>query len=602
MFLAAKRPIAEALREQAQEIEERFPRYRVLAARVFRYPVRVQRVQVQVQKYRKVNLLERFVLRAAAEVSPAPSPEEVAEALGIDPVFIHDTSRDLVQLKRLTLTHNGLRLTAEGSQALSSEKLPETSLENDWYLLEDRVCGTAFFSRQLPEKVDETIENLKSYVKEDLAQFPPFKFDLAELSPRLQEMGLEAHNPGADSFVTQIEPTGLPEIHWKTIGIFVVFDRLAENADESITCEAQSSEGRSLQQASKWLLAQLQTQNVSLKTLCGLSDEDIAQAETLQRGESAEERVNEERLKEVQQQELSQLRLRGSGQAPGEEAGNPVQLIRDGEMRPAFLAALQEAREQIIIYSPWINKQVMDEDFLARLEKLVQQGVRILIGHGIAREESREERPIPPDLLQRLRAMQTAEGVPGIIVEWLGNSHVKELLIDRKIHFLGSQNWLSYRGDRLPRGESMYKVTIARAVEEAYGYLARRFTERAHILWSRGTEEECRSALCILCYLEKEQEAVEWIQQTKRYHLIPFWLTLAQQAIAADHEARIFDPLRTVIKLCPTAIELQDSLRAEIMTALPRALNSMGLKNQELAANLISDCLPELYQLGLKQQ
>jgi hypothetical protein len=369
---------------------------------------------------------------------------------------------------------------------------------------------------------------------------------------------------------------------------------------QSITCQVLSQERRLLLPVGTWLQARLE-EHLSLKALCGLSDKELAQAEDFQDGDSPEERVPEAHLEEVQQQAISQLRLRVSGQALNEEAGTAVQL-RDGEMRPAFLAALQEAREHIIIFSPWINEQVMDEDFLTRLEKLVQQGVRILIGYGIAREESREERSIPPNLLQRLRALHTAEGAPGVIIEWLGNSHVKDLLVDRKIHLLGSQNWLSYRGDRLPRGESMYKVTIAREVQKAYGYLAQRFTARAQTLWSRGTERECRSALGILGALEQEEEALEWIQRTKQYQLLPFWFTLSLQAIPADHEARLIAPLQTAIRLCSTAIEPQVPVKAEIMMALQRILNRMALKNQELTTNLITGCLPELNQVGWKQQ
>jgi hypothetical protein len=151
-----------------------------------------------------------------------------------------------------------------------------------------------------------------------------------------------------------------------------------------------------------------------------------------------------------------------------------------------------------------MNEQVVDDEFLSLLEERVGQGVRILIGYGIGRDEKREERPVSPALIQRLRAIQTAEGTPGIIAEWLGNSHAKEIVIDRKVHFSGSQNWLSYRGDRFPRGETVYQVTIAKEVEKAYKHLAQRFIERAKKLWARATDEERKLALCILGYLGRE--------------------------------------------------------------------------------------------------
>jgi phosphatidylserine/phosphatidylglycerophosphate/cardiolipin synthase-like enzyme len=289
----------------------------------------------------------------------------------------------------------------------------------------------------------------------------------------------------------------------------------------------------------------------------------------------------EERLEEIRQQAAKRIRLKGEGQTLEQEAGTAVQL-RDEEIRPAFLNALKGASEQIIIYSPWMNEQVIDGEFLSFLEERVRRGVRILIGYGIGRNERREERPVSPALLQRLRAIQTAEGTPGIIAEWLGNSHAKEIVIDRKVHFSGSQNWLSYRGDRLPRGETVYQVTIATEVEKAYKHLAQRFIERAKTLWARATDEERRVALCILGYLGYEQEALAWIQRGSCYHLIPLWLTLAQQAISTGQETRLFASLQTLITLRKSAIELSDPLLIEIDTALQAVLGGIARKNGEL--------------------
>jgi len=245
---------------------------------------------------------------------------------------------------------------------------------------------------------------------------------------------------------------------------------------------------------------------------------------------------------------------------------------------------------------------VVDDAFLSLLENRVQQGVRILIGYGIGRDEKTEERPIPQDLPQRLRTIQTREGTPGIIAEWLGNSHAKEIVIDQSIHFNGSHNWLSYRGDRFPRGETVYQVTIVSEVQKAYNHLAQRFIERAQALWSKTTDEERSLALCILGYLDHEQEALEWIQRDTSYHFIPLWLKLARQATSAKHEARILPPLHTVITLCCIAIEPQDPLRTEIVAMLQKLLKFMKRKNQELATVFINDCASELEHLGLDQQ
>ena len=43
--------------------------------------------------------------------------------------------------------------------------------------------------------------------------------------------------------------------------------------------------------------------------------------------------------------------------------------------------------------------------------------------------------------------------------------------MDNKIHIAGSFNWLSYRGDYLPRGESVYLTNDKECIKEAKYYL-----------------------------------------------------------------------------------------------------------------------------------
>ena len=379
--------------------------------------------------------------------------------------------------------------------------------------------------------------------------------------------------------MTELAPVARPELRWKRIAIFVLYDSLSEDEDTSITFQTRS-EDLLIPLVGDWLEGQLQEQNLSLKVLCGLTDDVLEQEEEeSQIDDSPEGQMVEERLEEIRQQATNQLRLQVEGQTLEKEAGTAVQL-RDVEIRPAFLGALKEAREQIIIYSPWMNDQVVDDAFLSLLEERVIRGVRILIGYGIGRDEKREERSIPPALIERLRTIQTLEGTPGIIAEWLGNSHAKEIVIDRKVHFSGSQNWLSYRGDRFPRGETVYQVTIATEVEKAFNHLAERFIVRAKALWTRATDEERRLALCILGYLGHEQIAVAWIQRDACYHLIPLWLALAHQAISAGQETRILASLQLLITLRGSAIDLPDTLLTEIDTALQGVLKRMARKNQ----------------------
>ncbi len=584
------RPIAPELLPLARQIEERSQGLHILAARQFRYPVQQQKISVRIDHYRKVNLLEKFVLRALIEIVPAPSLEEIADALGLDPIFIESTFDVLRDRESITHANDGVQVTEEGKKTLSSETVSEEPSHESWYYLQDMILGTATFARHPLDEMDEQLKqlaDLNHYVEQDLTVFPVFVMNPTEQQAQWQAIGLDAHDPEQGRFVTGMAPLGDPELRWRTIAIFVEYDSLCEDENASIICQAYSSDELLVDGVGEWLEHQLQEQHLSLKELCGFTDDGIIQHEDeSQHAESSEEQIVEERLEEIRQQATRQLRLQAEGQTPTENAGTAIQL-RDVEIRPAFLKALKEAHEQIIIYSPWMNEEVVDNAFLELLEDRVRRGVRILIGYGIGRDEKKEERPVSLSLIQRLRSVETVEGTPGIIAEWLGNSHAKEIVIDRKVHFSGSQNWLSYRGDRFPRGETVYQVTIATEVEKAYNHLAQRFIERARTLWARATDEERTLALCILGCLGYEQEALAWIQRDECYHCMPLWLALAHQAISAEHEIHISTSLQTLLLLYNSSIELADPLRTEIDRALQGVLKRLAVRNPEFIANAL---------------
>jgi hypothetical protein len=333
------RPIAPALLPKAQEIEERSPGLYVLAARQFRYPIQQQKMSVRVEQYRKVNLLEKFILRAFAEIFPAPSLEEVADALGLDPIFIESTLNELRDREHIIPTNEGLRLTEEGKKVLSSEAISEEPAYESWYYLQDKVLGTTTFVRHQLDEMDEELEKLEdlnSYVKQDLTQFPLFGLNAAEHQDQFQESGLDSHDPDQGRFVTDLAPAAPSELCWRSIAIFVLYDSLSEDEDTSITFQAYS-EDELIPSVGEWLEEQLQEQNFSLKVLCGLTDDIAQEEEKSQVSDSPEERLVEQRLEEIRQQATNQLRLQQvEGQTLEKEAGTAVQL-RDVEIRPAFL-------------------------------------------------------------------------------------------------------------------------------------------------------------------------------------------------------------------------------------------------------------------------
>ncbi|MHC5828174.1 MAG: phospholipase D-like domain-containing protein, partial [Nostoc sp.] len=127
-----------------------------------------------------------------------------------------------------------------------------------------------------------------------------------------------------------------------------------------------------------------------MQALCKLPTETINfERETILKQKNTE---IEARLENIRQKALETATKAG-----GKVVGEAVQL-RDGQISETFSEVLNLAKNQVLIYSPWVNQTVVNETFITLLHKLANRGVWILIGHGIARRKEDEDKPIPPEV------------------------------------------------------------------------------------------------------------------------------------------------------------------------------------------------------------
>lgn len=191
----------------------------------------------------------------------------------------------------------------------------------------------------------------------------------------------------------------------------------------------------------------------------------------------------EKRVEIIKEQALNNLRQQMQSSAKIES--NAVVQLRGAEISKELEKILDSANRQVLIYSPWISRSVVNQKFIDRLQKLADKGVWILIGYGIAQSEQDEDRPIPLEVKKKLQSILMQDGIQAVQLFWLGGSHAKELIVDQKVHLLGSNNLLSFRASSGLWDESVYKVTISKQVQEAYDYYAKRFEALAQKLWNR---------------------------------------------------------------------------------------------------------------------
>ncbi len=515
MFLASSdKPIDSTLQTAVEKLEQTSPGISVLAARQFRYRLEQTSVELMVTAPRKFNILEEFILRASLEITPAPTEDELAQVLGLDPIFVRSTTANLQALNTLKVASGGeIQLTLQGRNFYQKGSVPQPPELQPVYAIADPLIGAVAFE---PNPLGESSLNLP-----DLGDFLPLSsriqavesLTLTEIQQLLCDRGLGFHLPESGKEVTAFQVVEPPQSVWQSAAIFAIFDAIDER------CTLQVRRGQQLLESATLWLEMLQTEDkISLTELFQISEKVILHPKNQE---------VESRLKKVRQAAVQTLKSREEKTAKNtSESGSSV-LIRDSQIQKQFLETLQNADRHVLIYSPEITPEVIDDCFLQLLKTLAKRGVWILLGYGITGEE----------VLSKLAEVKTPEGISAVQVLELANSHAKEIVIDRQIYLCSSHHALSDPSDRLLRGETLYQVTIPEQVTEAYNYLSSQFNERAESLWQEALTHRDASlattSLAVWGALRMEETSLPKILE-QWLDLLPVWLNVACQELRSQ--------------------------------------------------------------------
>lgn len=602
MFLVSSpKPIDPQLQDFVQQIEKQSPAgISVLAGRQFRYSLEQISVEVTISEPRKFNILEEFILRAGMESELIPTENELAAALGLDPVFVQNTANTLRSLDTLAWTSDAkIILTPQGRQFYLEGSVPQPPQTKQIYAIADPLQGNLFFVFSPVEAVEIDLPNFGDFITLENRCQEMSELGLEELQRIIQGSGLGLHVPEDGKIITAALFTKESQTIWQSVSIFVIFDALED------AIKLQVRRGKQILHYASDLLDIFQSEGkVSLQTLLYLSDETIA-AEREQLLNQRNKEV-EDRIKKIEQQAIETVKeLRETGkQVPpkGSQEKDQVILLRDIQIRQSFLETLRGGSHQVLIYSPWVSQEVVDNEFIQLLQNLANRGVWVLIGHGISRRQENESRPIPPQVEQKLREIKTREGLSAVQVFWLGNSHAKEVVVDREVHLCGSHNWLSYRGDKLPRGETVYKVTATDKVEEAYDFLAVRFKDHARKLWELAVKNRdanlAETSLCTWGALGMEEMALNELQLANWLELYPVWLNVVRQGLRAKKISPDSPYLATGISMVSQFSEADPNLEL-LQSSLRQVMGAISALNRHQALKLLNEHWSQFRRLNI---
>jgi len=460
--------------------------YRAVAGAVFGARATRFCVTYNVAQPRTLSLIEEFALRAGLEISPRPSVEELGRALALDQSILMSVCKSLARLGMLEQSALPLiRATPAGQAAYARGSAPSELQERTREGVLDSFTGT--FTFKLPKSGLLSIQACR-----DLPMLPSVGSsvgapDLDIIRAALVDLGEEDERTGrvlqsveaverADDLVRQVGVIVVADAADSTIYVRCYDiaskrflpdydDRVAiESALDALGMTARAAEGEDVGGSED-------ASGSATAYSAGAMPAPVSKVDEYAEAYAAE-------LASKIREEVRKARATDSKPAPD------MDWLTDGDIRPRFIKTIKRARREVVIMSPWINEDVMDSGFLKILQSLADKRVLTLMGWGIDKAYDWPTQKHHQDMLDRVAQIRTPDGVKAVSILWVGNHHNKDLIVDRKFHMCGSHNWLSYRGDRHIRGESVYWVAVPDTVKKAVDYTTMNLLDAAATQWS----------------------------------------------------------------------------------------------------------------------
>ena len=419
------------------KIENEMMGLQVVAVNKWNLPVVKQKVTYTLSSQRKMTILEEYVMKfAMLEMVEDADILLVSTMLGVDEVFVNACVVELCAKKMLEETVLPvIKLTKTGAEYFERGMVPDKTTTEEIIYYIDPKFGMSYTAIVKDdnyglysgyETINRSIENIKKYINRS------FIVSVGK------EQGKVIEHPELGKRISSLVAAKTLEKAQTLMSEIWVYDVV----DGKVFCRV-------------WDHAK------------GIFRQDIAEfieKHSIRDKFSVETFFKPTGVAQDIQTLMCQVRSASSSDQTQEKKMS-IQVFRGSEIKPVFEKSLELPKEQLIIFSPWINETVVDGQMLSKFKKLAQKNVQILIGWGFSNNIANEKSSPSNELIKELLTIKNELGIPMVCLLYLGNKHEKEVVIDSEIHIAGSFNWLSYRGDYHPRGESVYYIqdsTIAK--------------------------------------------------------------------------------------------------------------------------------------------
>jgi hypothetical protein len=443
---------------QLKDFESKIRKYHLLPEAIVidckpvGYPFYVLNLDVTYLANRDLELLEEFVMKSIK--NGLNKLGEISGFLGIDTHLIEKVLSGLIS-KNLIKKEAYFMLTQEGLDALQQQTV--LALESDsktFYL--DALNGKLIDSFS-PIKFD-TKKHQNSSIAKIIKK--PRKDHIEDIIDYYEDIEKSLQQRGKKPNIELIQVNKIEKVYvdWHEILLvlyrrnpddpeieYEIFSRDSIQTEYRETIERLYAEGKKILDPIFQDMKQDNIVNESFsEIITSINNEDVKNVEqisakisslnsTLSDSDSLLETksnpVKEEKQKLEQQLKQIKTQTRIS------------EVIHTYEIRQYLLKALKEAKNRVMIVSPWIKSNVVNEEFISALEATLKRKVQVHIIYGIKGSNFQNDN----SSIYKLENLMN--NYSNLTFEKTENSHRKQIVCDDKFAIVTSFNFLSFRAD-----------------------------------------------------------------------------------------------------------------------------------------------------------
>ena len=440
------------MKSDTEELAERYadfkPGFRLLAVEQAAIPVFAVTASVLLQQRKPIAPINEYVLRSIQQ--GIEDPKLISEFLGLEPESLNNAITKLWQSDLIEVSNiNGnvdLRLTSEGNNSLNelSELVPVA--QDIWFTF-NRLNWKA-----VPISTNKLIDQ-KSVENSDYVKIKPLKkdrpgvvdFPTKELNQAVKaSMGIEMSD--VDILVVK----NVEQIDTKYQFCYLLVYESTNRGDHVVEVVVEGRINEEMGTAidnlggTAYLGMKFEIPAIEVKGEIDFINSAISKINkpivSLEDVTALRRKLAEpvESSLAIESEDLHKISQKTVSQGLSELA---IRFIDTVEHRPFMDQAIAEAKERLLITSPWVRNQVVRDDLMRSLYSAAKRGVKIHIGYGISpNAEDCDARAI--EQLKKFAANNK-----NVVVGCLGSTHAKILIWDDN-SISGSFNWLSFRGDK----------------------------------------------------------------------------------------------------------------------------------------------------------